>query len=394
MSAPSESDLTPTALAVHVRDEARNIGFDLIGISSASASVGFDHLQNWLEQNYEGEMQYMRRREAAYEHPDGVMPGTKSVIVVALNYHASNTSVGSNDDLTRLSAVGKVASYANGTADYHDVIRRKLKQLAKVLHEAVPGCRTRSVVDTAPLLERDFANIAGLGWFGKNTMLINKHAGSWLFLGALLTDIELEPDVPHDTSHCGTCTRCLEACPTDAFAAPYVLDSRKCISYLTIELRDQPIPTELREGMQDWVFGCDICQDVCPWNRKAAITSVPEFQPADDLSPLDLKWLLSLNNDEFRTRFRKTPFDRPGRTGLLRNAAIAAGNSGDDSVIPWLVQCLGDDEPLVRGAAAWSLGRLGGESVPGELQNRLQIETDPEVRTELTSAITASTNGN
>jgi epoxyqueuosine reductase len=391
MAVLPESDRNPATLATHVRNEARRIGFDLIGISPATAPAGFDHLQNWLEQNYEGEMQYMRRREAAYEHPDGVLPGTKSVIVTALNYHASGTQVESNDDPAQPSIIGKVASYANGTADYHDVIRRMLKQLGKVLHEAVPGCRTRPVVDTAPLLERDFANIAGLGWFGKNTMLINKHAGSWLFLGALLTDVELEPDAPHDTSHCGTCTRCLDACPTDAFAAPYVLDARKCISYLTIELRDQPIPTELREGMQDWVFGCDICQDVCPWNRKATNTPVPEFQPADDLSPIDLKWLLSLSDDEFRTRFRKTPFDRPRRSGMLRNAAIAAGNSGDASLVPSLIECLSDDEPLVRGAAAWALGKLGGETVPGVLQDALQIETDLAVRSEIESAITVST---
>ncbi len=368
MSAHPETNQTPATLAHYVRRVAKETGFDLVGISAAVAPAGFEHLQNWLGQNYEGQMQYMRRREDAYQHPDGVLPGTKSVIVTALNYHSATNSDESNAPSSgraaaTSSAKGRVASYANGTADYHDVIRRMLKQLGAALHEAVPGCRTRQVVDTAPLLERDFAKIAGLGWFGKNTMLINKQAGSWLFLGALLTDVELEPDSPHDTSHCGTCTRCLEACPTDAFAAPYVLDARKCISYLTIELRDQPIPLELRDGMQDWVFGCDVCQEVCPWNRKANNTSVPEFQPAADLSPLDLRWLLSLNDEEFRLRFRKTPFDRPGRSGLLRNAAIAAGNSGDASLIPSLNQCLADEEPLVRDAAAWALEKLGGHSL-------------------------------
>jgi epoxyqueuosine reductase len=386
MAALQNSDRTPATLANHVRDAALQIGFDLVGISAAVAPTGFEHLQAWLSKNYEGEMQYMRRREDAYEHPDGVLPGTKSVIVTALNYHATTSRDEPNDASLVSSAKGRVASYANGTADYHDVIRRMLKQLGAALHEAVPGCRTRPVVDTAPLLERDFAKIAGLGWFGKNTMLINKHAGSWLFLGALLTDVELEPDSPHDTSHCGTCTRCLEACPTDAFPEPYVLDARKCISYLTIELRDQPIPHELRAGMQDWVFGCDICQDVCPWNRKASDTSVPEFLPADDLSPLDLRWLLSLNEEEFRHRFRKTPFDRPGRSGLLRNAAIAAGNSGDASLIPSLVQCLNDEEPLVRGAAAWALGKLGGEVASDALQTAAMIEANRDVHAEIESA--------
>ena len=361
------------------------IGFDLVGISAAVAPTGFEHLQAWLGKNYQGEMHYMSRREDAYEHPDGVLPGTKSVIVTALNYHAATSRDEPNDASLVSSAKGRVASYANGTADYHDVIRKMLKQLGAALHDAVPGCRTRPVVDTAPLLERDFAKIAGLGWFGKNTMLINKHAGSWLFLGALLTDVELEPDSPHDTSHCGTCTRCLEACPTDAFPEPYVLDARKCISYLTIELRGQPIPPELRDGMQDWVFGCDVCQDVCPWNRKASDTSVPEFQPDADLSPLDLRWLLSLNEEEFRQRFRKTPFDRPGRSGLIRNAAIAAGNSGDASLIPSLVQCLNDEEPLVRGAAAWALGKLGGEAAGDALRNA--SESVPEVQSEIASAL-------
>tara|TARA_R110002072_G_scaffold238769_2_gene396341 strand:- start:255551 stop:256744 length:1194 start_codon:yes stop_codon:yes gene_type:complete len=382
-----ETDRTPTALATHVRNAALQIGFDLVGISAAVAPAGFEYLQSWLGQNYEGEMQYMRRREDAYQHPDGVLPGSKSVIVTALNYHSATNSNEPNDAPPVNSAKGRVASYANGAADYHDVIRKMLKQLAAELHEAVPGCRTRSVVDTAPLLERDFAKIAGLGWFGKNTMLINKHAGSWLFLGALLTDVELEPDSPHDTSHCGTCTRCLDACPTDAFAAPYVLDARKCISYLTIELRDQPIPLELRADMQDWVFGCDVCQDVCPWNRKASDTSVPEFQPAADLSPLDLRWLLSLNDEKFRQRFRKTPFDRPGRSGLLRNAAIAAGNSGDASLIPSLDQCLADEDPLVRGAAAWALGKLGGEVALDALRNALPGEAALDVQSEIASGI-------
>ncbi len=373
-------------LANHVREAALQIGFDLVGISAAVAPAGFEHLQSWLSNKYEGEMQYMRRREDAYEHPDGVLPGTKSVIVTALNYHAATSRNEPDDASSVSSAKGRVASYANGTADYHDVIRKMLKQLSAALHDAVPGCRTRPVVDTAPLLERDFAKIAGLGWFGKNTMLINKHAGSWLFLGALLTDVELEPDAPHDTSHCGTCTRCLEACPTDAFSEPFVLDARKCISYLTIELRDQPIPHELRDGMEDWVFGCDVCQDVCPWNRKASDTTVPEFQPADDLSPLDLQWLLSLNAEEFRKRFHKTPFDRPGRSGLLRNAAIAAGNSGDASLIPSLVQCLTDEEPLVRGAAAWALGKLGGEVASDALRNAAMIEANRDVHAEIESA--------
>ncbi len=189
-------------------------------------------------------------------------------------------------------------------------------------------------------------------------MLINRRLGSWLFLGALLTDVELQPDAPHDTSHCGTCTRCLDACPTDAFVEPYVLDARRCISYLTIELRDQPIPESLRDGMGDWVFGCDVCQDVCPWNRKAPPSNEPAFAPVADLTPADLNWLLRLSEDEFRTRFRGTPFERPGRSGILRNAAIAAGNSADAHHLPALQHAATDTCDLIRDAANWAIDRL------------------------------------
>ena len=253
---------------------------------------------------------------------------------------------------------GRVAKYARGSADYHDLLKQRLKQLARFLHEERPGCRTRPVVDTAPLLERDFARRAGLGWFGKNTMLINRRMGSWLFLGALLTDVELEPDAPHETSHCGTCTRCLDACPTDAFVEPYVLDARRCISYLTIELRDQPIPESLRDAMGNWVFGCDVCQDVCPWNRKAPRSNEPAFAPTADLISADLNWLLSLSDDEFRSRFRGTPLERPGRSGVLRNAAIAAGNSEDRGYLPALATAANDSCDLIRDAATWAISRL------------------------------------
>ena len=181
----------------------------------------------------------------------------------------------------------RVARYATGTRDYHDVLRERLSELADFVHGQLPGCRTRGIVDTAPLLERDFARRAGLGWFGKNTMLLDRHFGSWFFLAALLIDQPLDPDAGDQTNHCGTCTACLDACPTDAFPEPYVLDARRCISYLTIELRNEPIPTELREGLGDWVFGCDICQEVCPWNRDAPATSEPEFEPVAGLGDAD-----------------------------------------------------------------------------------------------------------
>jgi epoxyqueuosine reductase len=282
---------------------------------------------------------------------------------------------------------GRVAKYATGTADYHDILKRSLKDLATALHELRPGCRTRAIVDTAPLLERDFARLAGLGWFGKNTMLINIREGSWFFLGALLTDLALPPDQPHHTAHCGTCTRCLDACPTDAFPEPYVLDATRCISYLTIELRDQPVPTDLRPGLGDWLFGCDVCQDVCPWNRKAPDTTEVAFQPAGDLTPVSLDWLLSLDEMEFQRRFRRTPLERPGRSGLLRNAAIVAGNSGDLRFIPVLTDALRDPQELIRGAAAWALGELGHPDSATSLEKRLVVETSQQVQSEIHTAV-------
>lgn len=301
-------------------------------------------------------MQYLPRRAAAYEHPSHVLADVRSIVMLAINY---NTEASRSDRSAIHSepSSARVARYAQGSCDYHDLLRDKLKRLADTAHKLRPGCRTRGVVDTAPLLERDFARLAGLGWFGKNTMLINKRAGSWLLLAALLTDLDLEPDSPHETSHCGTCTRCLEVCPTDAFPAPYVLDARKCISYLTIELRS-PIPTELRDGMGNWLFGCDLCQDVCPWNRKAPITSEPAFQPQPDLRPADALAILKMDRDQFETRFAQTPLERPGFDGLRRNAAIVVGNSGDASAIDNLKTLQDDPSPLVRDAVEWAIEKL------------------------------------
>jgi epoxyqueuosine reductase len=257
-----------------------------------------------------------------------------------------------------------VARYALG-ADYHDVLRERLNRLLAWLQGERPGCQGRGVVDTAPLLERDFARRAGLGWFGKNTMLLNKRLGSYFFLGALLVDLELRPDAAHETSHCGTCTACLDACPTDAFAGPGWLDSRRCISYLTIELRGE-IPTELRPGIGDWLFGCDVCQEVCPWNRKAPLGTEPALQPRPDLEALDPTELLSLSEEEFRRRFRGTALTRTKRRGLLRNAALVLGNRGDPAALPALRQALNDPEPLVREAARWAIARIeGGDNAGG-----------------------------
>lgn len=374
--------MTPAELSAALKREARRLGFDLAGITPAVTPAGFTRLQAWLQRGFAGEMSYLPRRAAAYEHPRHVLDGVRSVLVAAVNYKTDPASQPGAHD----AGAARIAQYARGPADYHDVLKARLRSLADFLHAQAPGCRTRAVVDTAPLLERDFAQLAGLGWFGKNTLLIHRRAGSFLFLAALLTDVVLEYDQPHATSHCGTCTRCLEACPTDAFPEPYVLDARKCISYLTIELRG-PIPRELRPGVGDWLLGCDVCQDVCPWNRRPPATTDPAFQPQADLAPADAVALLRLTETEFHARFRQTPFARPGWSGVRRNAAIVLGNRGGAAAVPALVDALRDADPVVRGAAAWALGRLGGAAAGAALQARRPVEDNAEVLAEIDAAL-------
>ncbi len=378
--AAAASPADQSSLTAAIKQQAGQVGFELVGIAPAVSPNGFNEFQKWLERGFAGEMHYLPARRAAYEHPRHVLETVRSVIMLAVNYRTAEPPLPAPTEAT-------VARYAWNDRDYHDVLREKLKQLADFVHSQRPGCRTRGIVDTAPLLERDFARMAGLGWFGKNTMLINKRAGSWLFLAALLTDVELDHDAPHESSHCGTCTRCLEACPTNAFPEPYVLDATRCISYLTIELRDQPIPAELRSDMGQWLFGCDVCQDVCPWNRKAPISADPVFQPVADLVPADAIALLKLDEAQFRDRFRHSPLKRPRRGGLLRNAAIVLGNSGDQSAVPALIDALQDADLLVRGAAAWALGQLGGDRALAALQSRLQVEDNVGVADEIRNAM-------
>ena len=341
-----------------LKGHALSLGFDLAGIAAAAPSDGFERLHAWLARGYAGDMAYMAKHEQARRHPRSILPAVKSVLMVALNHGPLDARPSPAPDKALR---GKVARYARG-ADYHDVLRRKLKALLDWVRREVPGAHGRGVVDTAPLLERDFARRAGLGWFGKNTMLIHKKLGSYFLLGALLLDVDLEPDEPFTANHCGTCTACLNACPTHAFAAPGVLDARRCISYLTIELRG-PIAEDLRAPMGDWAFGCDICQEVCPWNRKAPPGREPALQPHNDLAALDLMEIMGLSERDFRARFRGTALMRSKRGGLLRNAAIVLGNQGDPAALPVLEKACADADSLVREAAAWAIGRIRGKTV-------------------------------
>jgi epoxyqueuosine reductase len=373
--------MSPVELTAALKSHAQALGFGLVGVAPAVDARGAARLGEWLDRGYAGEMRYLHERREAYAHPRHVLEGVRSVVMLGLHYRTAEPG-------PIATGQGRVARYAWGNADYHDLIRDRLHDLADYLRERVPTAATRGVVDTAPLLERDFAQLAGLGWVGKNTLLLSREAGSYFFLAALLTDVELAYDAPHESDHCGTCTACLDACPTDAFPQAGVLDASRCVSYLTIELRDH-IPAELRPGVGDWLFGCDVCQEVCPWNRFAPVSEIAELQPLDSMNPVDLAELFSLTDDDFRCRFRKTPLWRPHRDGLLRNAAIVLGNQRQISALPALSLGLNDAAPLVRAASAWAIGRVAiahPESRAAELLTaRLEIEFDATVRAELTA---------
>ncbi|MBW3599169.1 MAG: tRNA epoxyqueuosine(34) reductase QueG [Planctomycetes bacterium] len=367
------------SLTTALKEEARRLGFALAGACPAAAPAGMPRFVEWLEAGYGGQMHYLAKRREAYAHPRSVLDGAQSVLMLAMNY-------GAGQPRRPHEGQGRVSRYAWGEVDYHDLIHDRLKRLAAFLQERSPGAKARGVVDTAPLLEREFAQLAGLGWVGKNTLLLNRSEGSWFFLAALVTDQTLVYDEPHETDHCGTCTACLDACPTDAFPQPYVLDATRCISYLTIELRDH-IPRDLRPGMGEWVFGCDVCQDVCPWNRRAPATQEDDFEPRADLNPVELRALFDLDDDEFRARFRRTPLWRPKRRGLLRNAAIAMGNRPAAENVNPLRKGLQDAEPLIRAACAWALGRHDDARARDALRERKAIEEDSSVIAEIRDAL-------
>jgi epoxyqueuosine reductase len=342
--------------------QAHRLGFDLAGIAPVGPPAGLDRYRAWLEQDYHSEMAYLARPEAvaARGDPARLLPGVRSVVVVGVNYYTGPPPPALGNDPSR----GLIARYAWGD-DYHDVLVPRLRQLAAWL-EAETGkpVAHRAYADTGPLLEREMAARAGLGFVGKNTALIHPRLGSWLFLGELLLDVDIvggevvgRESTP--ASWCGRCTRCLDACPTGALVAPYVLDARRCLSYLTIELKG-PIPAGLRPLLGNRIFGCDVCQEVCPWNRRFARPSgEAAFQPRPDSMTPRLLDLMALDDDGFRRRFRGSAVMRAKRRGLLHNVAVALANWGDPAAVPALNRALGDAEPLIREHAAWALSRIG-----------------------------------
>ncbi|MGC2110560.1 MAG: tRNA epoxyqueuosine(34) reductase QueG [Candidatus Korobacteraceae bacterium] len=342
---------------------ALDTGFDLAGVAGVTDTPEHRFFPTWIAEGRAGEMKYLEKRNHADELKRASLanaaPWARSVVVCALNYNTDqpySTHAGAPTQ-------GWISRYAWLQRDYHDVLLEKLRALeARLLerceHQQIPIPRTWCYVDTGPVIERVFAKYAGIGWIGKNTCVLNQQLGSWLFLGVMLTSLELTRDVP-PADCCGSCTRCIDACPTNAFPAPYQLDPTKCIAYLTIELRGS-IPEELRPGIGRQVFGCDICQDVCPWNQGAPVTTAPELQPRPELVNPDLEWLarLSIDTEEFREAFRGSPVKRAKLSGLRRNVAVAMANSGDRRFLPILQRLTEDADIIVAEHARWGIQRL------------------------------------
>ena len=392
-------------ITVLVKRAAQDAGFDLAGIAPVRDFDELAYFPQWIAHGHAGEMKYLEARDEAgrlkRESLRVAAPWAESVIVCAINYNTARPYSTQVHDPGH----GWISRYAWGNEDYHEVVLRKLreveKQLAARVAPAAPGTdplasrntdldrtdglgslarpastpvapsrrrdlpvtagerpalRTWCYVDTGPVVERVYAKYAGVGWIGKNTCVLNQKLGSWLFLGVILTSLELVPDLPAP-DRCGTCTRCLDACPTNAFLGPYQLDANKCISYLTIEKRGS-IAEELRDGMGRHVFGCDICQDVCPWNRRAPATQAAEFQAREGLVNPALEWLAEMKSEEFREKFRGSPVRRAKLSGLRRNAVIAMGNSGNRELLPTLEKLCGDEDAVVADSAAWAVKKL------------------------------------
>ena len=382
---------TPASLAAAVKAEARAAGFDLCGVTTAAPFHREGRaLADWVAHGYHGEMAYMERNAPRSPAPTTVASGARSLVVVALYY--GDAIPGGDGARTRGGATppergprGRISRYAHGD-DYHDVMEPRLRRLAEFL--CAHGARVaRYYVDTGPVIDRAAARRAGIGWFGKNTMIITQRAyGSWVFLGEILTDLEIAPDEDAE-GDCGRCRICLDACPTGAIVAPYTVDARRCISYLTIEHRGA-IPRDLRPQIGDHIFGCDICQAVCPHNVRTAAARHPELAPrAETGARPELIPLLNITEAEFRRRFRRSPVKRTKRRGLRRNVAVALGNARDPAAVPALREALDDGDALVRAHAAWALGRIGDEAARRSLEARLAGERDAAVREEIALAL-------
>lgn len=338
-------------LAKRIKEKARECGFDAAGIAHPVAvAASGAHLMEFLRLGRHGTMHWMEARAEERAHPNALWPEARSVIVCAMNYGPARSPLAALEQ----SSHGAISVYAQGS-DYHDIVKKRLKRLARWLCEQ-EECEVKVFVDTAPVMEKPLAQAAGLGWQGKHTNLLARDHGSWLFLGAVFTTLDLEPDKP-ETDHCGSCRRCLDVCPTDAFPAPWQLDARRCISYLTIEHKGH-IPRELRGPMGNRIYGCDDCLAVCPWNKFARRAHEAAFHARAELDLPPLGDLVELDDAGFRTVFSGSPIKRTGRDRFVRNVLIAIGNSGNPALAPAAERRLADGSPLVRAAAVWALSRL------------------------------------
>jgi epoxyqueuosine reductase len=371
--------VTPGDAAVRLKAWAIEAGFDRAGIAVLDRAASGDAFVRWLDAGHQAGMGYLERRVEHRLDPGRLVPGARSVLCVALRYLVREDENLDGDLWPR------VARYARGD-DYHELMGRRLEALCARIEAALPGTVTRSYVDTGPVLEREWAARAGLGAVGKNTNLLHPGDGSYFLLGEILLGLELEPDAPL-ADLCGSCRACLDACPTGALVEPFVLDSRRCISYWTIEHRGA-IPLEVRPLIGDWVFGCDVCQEVCPWNAAPNTASDPALALPASRRALTLVDLLELRREEYEHRFRGSPMKRAKRSGLRRNAAVVLGNRRRAADVPALERALADDEDAdVRGHAAWALGRIGGDDARQALARAAQGESEPAVRDEITAAL-------
>ncbi|SRR5579884_106147 len=360
--------MVPSFLLSSIKEAALAAGFDRIGVAPASDPEmrELERFADWVDAGYAGEMEYLKRRNESGKYKrsalEEALPWAKSVIVVAINYNPAAPK--SSEPAARTQ--GWISRYALSPRDYHDIVLGALRKVEATLVEerraAGVEISTRSYVDTGPVLERVYAKYAGIGWIGKNTCIINQELGSWIFLGVIVTSIPYSEFIPDQRleiapDRCGSCTRCIDACPTDALIGPHQLDASRCIAYFTIEKRGS-IPESERERIGRHVFGCDICQDVCPWNRKAPVTTNADFEADDSLIDPDLAELAQMSPEQFRQRFRGSPISRAKYSGFLRNVAIAMGNSGLQEYIPELERLARSEDPIIAEHAVWALARL------------------------------------
>jgi len=383
MPAMPTSTSSPAAIVDEIRARAHRLGFDAFGITAASARPDLrQRLEAAVAQGWYGDMDWMGETTDRRASPRALWDEARSVIMLGVNYGPASDPL---ETLARRDR-GTISVYARND-DYHELIKGRLKEIA-ILLKRRSGAEVKVFVDTAPVMEKPLAEAAGLGWQGKHTVLVSREHGSWLFLGAIFTTAELPVDAPHEES-CGSCQRCLEVCPTNAFPAPFQLDARRCLSYLNIEHKG-PIPREFRVAMGNRIYGCDDCLAVCPWNKFASASREARLQARDDLNAPALHDLVALEEAGFRALFARSPIKRIGRGRFLRNVLIAIGNSGDAGLVAAARARLSDPDPLVRGAAVWAVRRL----VPAQEASRLALdflprESDTTVRLEWTSELSA-----